>query len=828
VSLLLQSCFCENPGLYAAEPQLTPEEQAWLNRHDGQVSLAHTPDWPPMDFLDENGTPTGMARDYVRLIEKKLNFAFRVVPVASWSEMLTLAREGNIDVISAGQETEDRKKFMTWSTPFLNLKTTIIVRKQNTMKLSLDQMRGMRIGVARQYAVGEFIRQQYPDLTMVDVSNPLEGIRMVSFGELDAMITEVPNALYIIETEKITNLRMAGDTGFELKHGMGIRKDWPVFSRIIEKALASITQEEHNDIYRRWVKLHTRSVFQNRTFWYSLLGTAAVVMLVMGTVVTWNIQLKRQVNQRTEALRRNETGLEALLALNEQPHGSIQDIVEFAFRQMLELTQSRFGYLSFRNQDGITHVLDSSNPENGKQFYTLEKSKGFTAATKGLWGDAVRLGKPVISNDYAASNPDRRGLPESCKPIMRYLNVPIFKDNDIVVVAGMGNKPTDYTASDLRQLSLLAHGMWRMIQRKTAEHAMLKSEKRFNDLVEHSPNAIAIIRENRVVYKNANHVALIGDLNLLDPSGDQRCHPDDLPGVLVFFDQIVRNDLTHSEVAFRFYEDPPGDGQGRMKWVSCIATPIEYNDRDAFLLIFIDMTEEKRLHHLLTIQDKMASLGQVSAGIAHEIRNPLSGINIHLDIIEKFFHAPDKSGKTISSIQAVRSASHKIELVIRRVMNFAKPTEPRFARIHINDPVREAVKLTRVALNKKGIEIVEDLADNLPDCFAEPHLMEELVLNLINNASDAVSGIRDKGVIKVTSTCENHRIRLIVEDNGPGIDQDLKEKIFDPFFTTKKHSTGIGLSLCHRIVTDHQGELTAGESELSGAAFTVEIPAQPF
>ncbi len=826
-SILLQTCFRETPGLYAAVPSLTPEEQAWLTRHDGRVRLAHTPDWPPMDFLDDTGTPTGMARDYVRLIEKKLNFNFRVVSVSSWSEMLARAREGTIDVISAGQETETRKEFMTWSTPFLNLKTTIIVRKENTMKLSLDQMRGMSIGVARKYAVGEFIRQRYPSLTMVDVPNPLEGIRMVSFGELDAMITEVPNALYIIETEKITNLRLAGDTGFELKHGMGIRKDWPVFSGIIEKTLASITQEEHSDIYHRWVKLHTRSGFQTRTFWYSVLGTAAVILLVMGTVVTWNIQLKRQVNQRTEALRRNETGLEALLALNEQPHGSIQDIVEFAFRQMLKLTQSPFGYLSFRNQDGITHVLDSSNPKNGKPFYTLEKSNGLTAATKGLWGDAARLGRPVISNDYAASNPDRRGLPEGCHPITRYLNMPIFKDNEIVVVAGMGNKPTDYTASDLRQLSLLAHGMWRMIQRKTAEHAMLKSEKRFNDLVEHSPNGIAIVQENRVVYKNANHAELIGDLNLLDPSGDERCHPDDRPGVRAFFDQIVRNALTHSEVAFRFYKDHPGDGQGPMKWVSCIATPIDYNDRDAFLLIFIDMTEEKRLHHLLTIQDKMASLGQVSAGIAHEIRNPLSGINIHLDIIEKFFQDPDKTDKTVSSIQAVRSASRKIELVIRRVMNFAKPTEPRFARIQINDPVREAVKLTRVALNEKGIEIAEDLADNLPDFFAEPHLMEELVLNLINNASDAVSEIKIKGLIKVTSTCRNHRIRLTVEDNGPGIDQRLKEKIFDPFFTTKKHSTGIGLSLCHRIVTDHRGELTAGDSELGGALFTIVIPAQP-
>ena len=815
-----------NPG-HAGVQGLTPVEEDWLKRHDGQVRLAHTPDWPPMDFLDDTGVPSGMVADYIRLIEEKLDFRFKKEDVSSWNEMLVRARSGSIDVISAGQETESRREFMSWSTPFLNLKTTIIVQKKHRGKLSLDQMKGMRIGVVRQYAVGEFIRQRYPYLTLVDVADSREGIQKVSFGELDAMITEVPNALYIIDTDKITNLRLAGDTGFELNHGMGIRRDWPVFIGIIEKALASITEAEHKAIYGRWVRLETPGFYETRTFWYTLLGMAAALVVIVGTVLLWNMELKKQVSQRTEALQFNEIGLEALLALNERPYKSIRDIIEFSFRQMLELTQSSFGYLTLRDQDGITYVVDSSAPGSGRTFKVHDQETGFAIDTKGFWGDAVRRGRPVISNDYHLSNPGLRGVPEAHKEIVRYMNVPIFNHGKIVVVAGMGNKASDYTDSDLRQLNLLAHGMWRLIQRKKAEQAMLKSEQRFQDLVEHTPNGIAIVQNNRVVHQNNTMTELIGDFDFLDPESDPRCHHEDLPKVKSFFAQIGRNKLTRSEVAFRFYPEGGSDNMETMTWVTCIATPMDYHDRDAFLLIFIDMTEAKKLEHLLTIQDKMASLGHVSAGIAHEIRNPLSGINIYLGTIEKYFKNPEKTDKIESSILAIRSASQKIESVIRRVMNFAKPTEPKFALININEPVSEAVKLTSFTLNKKGIDIIRELDPDLPDCYAEPHLVEEVVLNLVNNAADALFGVRDNGVIRVSSVFRNNRIIIRVEDNGPGIPREIREKIFDPFFTTKEYSTGIGLSLCHRIVSDHKGELTLAGSDLGGAAFVMELQVDP-
>lgn len=809
---------------HAAVPILTLEEKHWLAKYDGQVRLAHTPDWPPMDFLGKDGKPTGMAADYIHLIEKKLGFTFRVVSVSSWGEILNRAKSGSIDVISAAQETAERRKFMAWSTPFLNLKTTIIVKKDLKQELTLSNMQGMKIGVVRQYAVGEFIREVYPNLNIVDVDSPVEGIRMVSFGELDAMITEVPNALYLIETEKITNLRLAGDTGFELNHGMGIRRDWPIFKRIIEKTLATITEQERMEIYNRWVSLEIPSFYQTRAFWYWVIGSAAAVLMVISTILLWNVGLKKQVFQRTEALRFNEIGLEALLALNERPHKSIRDIIEFSFQQMLELTQSNFGYLTIEGIEGTTYVVDSRHTESNQVIHVQKYNTGFASETKGFWGNAVRNGKPIISNDYPVSNPHLKGVPEAHKQIIRYMNVPILNQGEIVGIVGMGNKAIDYTTADLRQLNLLAQGMWRLIQRKKAEQAMQKSEQRFEDLVENSPNGIAIVQDNKVVHQNSTQVQLVGDLNFMDPDADHRFHQDDLEKVKTFYAQIINNDLKQSELAFRFYTHDTESNRGTLTWVTCIATPIDYHDQNAFLLIFIDMTEAKKLQQLLTIQDKMASLGHVSAGIAHEIRNPLSGINIYLGTIEKYFKIPDKINKVNSSIEAARSASRKIESVIKRVMNFARPTEPQFALINLNEPVKEAINLIRFTMNKKGIDIVEALDDDMPDCYAEPHLIEEVALNLINNAADAILQKRDEGVIKVSSQSDNENVILQVKDDGPGIPRDLREKIFDPFFTTKENSTGIGLSLCHRIITDHNGKISVVPSELGGACFLIELP----
>ena len=117
-----------------------------------------------------------------------------------------------------------------------------------------------------------------------------------------------------------------------------------------------------------------------------------------------------------------------------------------------------------------------------------------------------------------------------------------------------------------------------------------------------------------------------------------------------------------------------------------------------------------------------------------------------------------------------------------------------------------------------------ELDRNLPKCYAEHNLIEEVILNLINNSVDAMTNQVENRMIRISSKLDGDTIALIVEDTGPGVPVDFSENIFEPFFTTKKHSTGIGLSLCHRIITDHKGSLKVLQGDLGGAKFRIELP----
>ena len=239
---------------------------------------------------------------------------------------------------------------------------------------------------------------------------------------------------------------------------------------------------------------------------------------------------------------------------------------------------------------------------------------------------------------------------------------------------------------------------------------------------------------------------------------------------------------------------------------------------------FLDITRAKELEHLLRIQDKMTSLGRVAAGIAHEIRNPLSGINIYLNTLEKIYDRAESLDKVKQILGQIQSASSKIESVIKRVIDFSKPSEPKLVLTDINQPIEEAINLSSVTLRKSGIKIEKILANDLPLCHVDPLLIEEVILNLVANATEAMKNMDGVKIIKVTSSMKKNRILIRVSDSGPGVNPGLKDKIFDPFYTTKNGSTGIGLSLCHRIITDHGGSLGVATSKLGGAEFVIEIP----
>jgi PAS domain S-box-containing protein len=253
------------------------------------------------------------------------------------------------------------------------------------------------------------------------------------------------------------------------------------------------------------------------------------------------------------------------------------------------------------------------------------------------------------------------------------------------------------------------------------------------------------------------------------------------------------------------------------------------------VVIVLDVTHLKEVERIALVQQKLTSLGQVAVGVAHEIRNPLSGINLYLHSLETFFSEweipnPEIRETTETVIAGMKGASARMEATIQRVLSFSRPGPPRMEPLDVNLCIREAVAMARISLQKAGARVAVALREDLPICRGDMGLLKQALINLMTNAAQALEKQEGQRLIEISSSrvgCTSgygYHVTVSVADSGPGIPEDVRERIFDPFFTTKKWGTGIGLPITHKIITDHRGFIKVGTSRFGGALFTIGLP----
>lgn len=196
--------------------------------------------------------------------------------------------------------------------------------------------------------------------------------------------------------------------------------------------------------------------------------------------------------QTEEILKLNETRLEAMLHLSQQTYLSGIDLAKLVMEECVKLTRSDIGYIAFVNEDETVLTMYAWSEKAMKICSVKDKPFIYHLEETGLWGEAVRQRKAVITNDYDAPGKYKRGVPEGHVPVKRHMNAPIFDGDKIVIVAGVGNKQADYDETDVRQLTLLMEGMWRIIKRSQAEKKLIESEARFKSIIELAPDAILL------------------------------------------------------------------------------------------------------------------------------------------------------------------------------------------------------------------------------------------------------------------------------------------------------------------------------------------------
>lgn len=235
-----------------------------------------------------------------------------------------------------------------------------------------------------------------------------------------------------------------------------------------------------------------------------------------------------------------------------------------------------------------------------------------------------------------------------------------------------------------------------------------------------------------------------------------------------------------------------------------------------------------QLQQSLMQSEKMASIGTLTAGVAHEINNPLAGLRIGLNRIAR---NPADTDQTIKYIKLMQDALNKMEKVIQELLTFSRKSHHEFEEVSACELLGKAVKLAQFRVRRSSISIEIDKSKCPYKIKVAPNRMEQVFLNIILNAIDSVYEKLDnepgqEGKIRIFIEDNEFVSKICFEDNGIGFDPSMKAKIFDPFFTTKKvgEGTGLGLSVSYQIVNDHGGEILAESEPGKGAKFVVALP----
>jgi PAS domain S-box-containing protein len=368
--------------------------------------------------------------------------------------------------------------------------------------------------------------------------------------------------------------------------------------------------------------------------------------------------------------------------------------------------------------------------------------------------------------------------------------------------------------------------------RLKSERALAESEERFRALVERSPVGIFIVQGGRIVYRNPEQARLFGPIPAaFEFRAFRDVHPEDAAKFDALCASVSGEGGPAREMDLRFYPYGKSPEGVDMRWVHVRTSPMNYRGGKAVLVSMADITHQKEMEHQILIREKMASLGHVAAGIAHEIRNPLSGINIYVSALEKIHEDAECLGaegqeQAAGIVRQIQDASGRIESVIKKVMDFVRPSAVRTGPSDINLAIGNAIDFTAVTLRKRGITLDRSRLESLPKCNADHPLITQVVMNLITNAAQAIEDAQGPRIMEVSSGVQDRRIVICVSDSGPGVPPAIRDKIFDPFYTTRKDGYGIGLSFSRRVISDHGGTLKVVTGRLGGAEFRIELPVE--
>ena len=551
----------------------------------------------------------------------------------------------------------------------------------------------------------------------------------------------------------------------------------------------------------------------------------------------------------TERKRANDI-LQARIRISEYAAGhTLDELLQYALDEFCAFVESPIGFFHFVEADQHTIALLAWSTATLNAMCTAEGAgHAYDVSQAGVWADSLRQAAPVIHNNFA-SLPGRRGFPDGHAPVSREIVLPILRDQKVVALIGAGNNTRNYTASDVSYGMRLADLIWDIVEHKKAENQLEQSARDLNQAqhYSHVGSWKWQIPENRI--ECSDEMLRICGINREHFNGDRAeiivttVHPEDRARVEQFYlAQIYQSRLDPLE-----YRVIWPDGSVHYIWSKAGELIRDEQNRPLLLKGFAqDITERKLAENALRasqaeLQDaqarllqseKLASIGRLVAGVAHELNNPLTSVIIVSQLLQRRF----PENQIQHDLQRIILQAERAARIVRGLLDFARQRRIELQPVQLNQLLTDSLELIAFELRAHSVEYGLRLEPDLPLTSADPHQIQQVFLNLIQNAWQAIAAVRPSGRLTITSRAGPSSyqsediaqpvISFIFEDDGPGIPEANLTRIFDPFFSTKPvgQGTGLGLSICHGIIAEHGGHLWAENRPGSGARFICELP----
>lgn len=639
---------------------------------------------------------------------------------------------------------------------------------------------------------------------------------------------------------------------------------------------------------------------------------------------------------------------EALYRLSQMDTGDLVAIKNFALEAAVQTTQSCIGYIYFMNEDETLLTLHAWSESVMPECRVADPETEYQVVHTGLWGEAVRQRKPIITNDYQAPNPYKKGLPDGHVAIESHMNLPIIDQGRIVLIAGVGNKQGAYDDEDVRHLTLLMEGLWSVLARAQASEELRARELHMRRIYEDSPaNYQSLDVEGRFIDVNPAWVHTFGysreeilgrKFSEIMPESSQSLVVDRFPVLKetgkvndaefeIFHKEghplivslngrssydihgrfqhtnCILTDVTESRRSLALLRDSEEknrllslqfqslldgiidrivmlDHELRIVWINQTETLLKepfkadpvgffcyellrgqaapckdcpakktlesgqieelerlYPDGRSWLLrafpisneqgevthvveIGQDISESVKLREDIGRTATLASIGELSAGVAHEINNPINGVINYAQLI-KNSASPETSEYELS--ERIIKEGDRIASIVKQLLFIARDDRTGYVPVNLCDVLTDTLTLVGTQFNNEGVDLEVKLAEDLPLINGSEQQLQQVFLNLLSNARYALNQRFPKDNpnkrVEIEIRHENNGpdpgLSVRIYDRGTGISADLLQKVLQPFVTSKpsNEGTGLGLSLSNDIVKKHGGSLRINSNE---------------